>query len=79
MTHFFAYKQILFTLVPFGELVGEHSFETLSKIYTGYGDNGPKQGNIMHEGMSERMRSAFPRLDYLKSCHIVDRLVQREK
>jgi len=64
--------------VPFGELVGEDSFETLSKIYTGYGEKGPKQGDLMREGMTDVLRTEFPLLDYVKSCHIVDRQVQKE-
>lgn len=64
--------------VPFGELVGDHSFDTLSKIYTGYGENGPKQGVLMKEGMSDSLRSKFPKLDYVKSCSIVDRQDQKE-
>ena len=64
--------------VPFGELVGKHSFQTLSKIYTGYGDDGPKQGTILNEGMSDQLRGKFPKLDYVKSCRIVDRQVQEE-
>jgi hypothetical protein len=59
--------------------VGKHSFETLGKIYTGYGENGPTQGQLIAEGMDEHMRTAFHRLDYLKSCHIADRRMQPEK
>ena len=58
--------------------MGAHSFETLDKIYTGYGDNGPKQGDLIKEGMSERLRAKFKKLDFVKSCHIVDREVQEE-
>jgi hypothetical protein len=47
-------------------------------IYTGYGDNGPKQGVLIKEGMSERVRAEFKKLDFVKSCHIVDREVQDE-
>jgi hypothetical protein len=64
--------------VPWGELVGKHSFETLAKISTTYGDHGPKQGMLVRQGMTESMRSEFPELDYLKSCHIVDRRTQEE-
>ena len=64
--------------VPWGELVGAHSFETLDKIYTGYGDDGPPQGKLMKEGMSKRLQEEFPMLDYVTSCQIVDREVQAD-
>jgi hypothetical protein len=58
--------------------VGAHSFETLDKIYTGYDEKGPAQGVLIKEGMSERLRAEFKKLDFVKSCHIVDREVQDE-
>jgi cyclophilin family peptidyl-prolyl cis-trans isomerase len=64
--------------VPWGELVGTHSFETLDKIYTGYDEKGPQQGVLAKEGMSERVRAEFPDIDFVNSCHVVDREVQEE-
>lgn len=64
--------------VPWGELVGEHSFETLSKISTEYGDNGPSQGKLRRHGMTEEMRAEFSKMDYIKSCRVVDRTTQEE-
>ena len=29
--------------VPWGEVVGKESFQTLDGLFTGYGDNGPSQ------------------------------------
>lgn len=58
--------------VPWGELVGSHSFETLSKIYTGYGEKGPPQGKLMTQGMTDDMKREFPDLDYITSCTVVD-------
>lgn len=58
--------------------MGTHSFETLDTIYTGYDENGPKQGDLIKEGMSERMKAEFKNLDFVKSCYIVDREVQNE-
>ena len=58
--------------VPWGELVGAHSFETLSKIYTGYGEHGPSQGLLRREGASPGVAKDFPLLDYITSCQVVD-------
>jgi peptidyl-prolyl cis-trans isomerase A (cyclophilin A) len=58
--------------VPWGELVGDHSFETLSKIYTGYGEKGPRQGRLWKEDYLELVEKDFPHLDLINSCHIVD-------
>jgi len=55
-----------------GELVGETSFETLSKIYTGYGEDGPQQGNLHKYGMNETMKEQFPKIDYINKCVVVD-------
>ena len=33
--------------VPWGEIVGKESFETIDKIYTGYGKRGPSQGKLI--------------------------------
>ena len=59
--------------VPWGELVGEHSFETLSKIYTGYGEDGPKQSMLWRDDYLEKVPQDFPDLDFINSCHIVDK------
>mmetsp|Transcript_9776 Transcript_9776/g.19863 ORF Transcript_9776/g.19863 Transcript_9776/m.19863 type:complete len:306 (+) Transcript_9776:137-1054(+) len=61
--------------VPWGELVGEHSFATLSKIYTGYGDHGPSQGRLRKEGASPEVAKEFTLLDYVLSCQVVDEAV----
>ncbi|KAL7575578.1 hypothetical protein ACA910_020151 [Epithemia clementina (nom. ined.)] len=58
--------------VPLGELVGESSFVTMSKFYTGYGNHGPSQGLLRREGNSERVQTQWPHLDYITSCSIVD-------
>ena len=58
--------------VPWGEIVHSESFETLSKIYTGYDENGPPQGLLGRKGMTKEMREQWPELDYINSCHLVD-------
>ena len=58
--------------VPWGELVGDTSFETLSNIYTGYGEDGPKQGMIRKNGMTEDMKLVFSKLDYINKCQLLD-------
>jgi cyclophilin family peptidyl-prolyl cis-trans isomerase len=58
--------------VPWGELVGRESFKTLSKIYTGYGDDGPPQGKLGNQGMTKEMKKEFPKLDYINTCMVVD-------
>lgn len=58
--------------VPWGEVVGEESFATLDKIYTGYDEKGPSQGRLMREGSSEAIAKDFPMLDYILSCEVVD-------
>jgi cyclophilin family peptidyl-prolyl cis-trans isomerase len=60
--------------VPWGELVGAHSFETLSKIYTGYGEKGPKQGQLHNAGALPKVLQEFPKLDWIQSCHVVDQV-----
>lgn len=58
--------------VPWGELVGRHSYDTLDKIYTGYGENGPDQNKLTQQGAHEYVHDQFPKLDWILSCHIVD-------
>lgn len=59
--------------VPFAELVGTHSYETLDSIYTGYGEHGPSQGLLWKENSSAEVREKFPELDYVTDCWIADR------
>jgi len=58
--------------VPWGEIVHPESFNTLKKIYTGYGEKGPPQGQLGKNGMTEEMKKEFPQLDYIKSCRLID-------
>jgi cyclophilin family peptidyl-prolyl cis-trans isomerase len=58
--------------VPWGELVGKESYDTLDKIYTGYGENGPSQARLSREGSSEGVRQEFPNLDYILGCNVID-------
>jgi cyclophilin family peptidyl-prolyl cis-trans isomerase len=58
--------------VPWGELVGGHSFQTLSKVYTGYGEKGPSQALLHKENALEQVTTQFPKLDSIISCHVVD-------
>jgi peptidyl-prolyl cis-trans isomerase A (cyclophilin A) len=58
--------------VPFGELVGEHSYDTLARIYTGYGEDGPSQESLMTDQGLVEARRDFPQLDWITSCHVVE-------
>ncbi|KAL7446300.1 hypothetical protein ACHAXM_010380 [Skeletonema potamos] len=58
--------------VPWGEVVGKESFDTLHRIYTGYGEKGPPQGRLSREGSSDSIQKDFPRLDYILGCKLVD-------
>ena len=62
--------------VPWGELVGKHSFDTLGKWYTGYGEDGPQQGDLWKKGVTKETRKKFPKLDYITGCSIVDQAIQ---
>lgn len=64
--------------VPWGELVGEESFKTLEKINTEYGENGPPQGRLGKEGVTEEIREQWPNLDYITSCQLVDEREQSD-
>lgn len=55
--------------VPWGQLIGAESFETLAKIYTGYGE-APSQGKIRNRGKSY-LEEEFPLLDYITECQLV--------
>ena len=64
--------------VPWGELVGAHSSESLDRIYTGYGEHGPTQGWLhRHDSSDPQLQQDFPLLDYVTSCQIVDREFQK--
>lgn len=60
--------------VPWGELVGRHSYETLDKIYTGYGEKGPSQGMLQREGAIERTEREFPEISWILGCWVVDEI-----
>ncbi|KAL7559392.1 hypothetical protein ACA910_008014 [Epithemia clementina (nom. ined.)] len=66
--------------VPWGELVGTHSFDTLDRIYTGYGEHGPKQGWLHnHDSSDPQLAQDFPLLDYITFCRVVDQYPPPEK
>jgi len=54
--------------IPFGQLVGQQSYESLDKIYTGYGEK-PSQGKIQNRGV-KYLETEFPLLDYITKCEI---------
>jgi peptidyl-prolyl cis-trans isomerase A (cyclophilin A) len=62
--------------VPWGELVGNHSFETLDRIYTGYGEHGPSQHLLWQDQSLSVVRTEFPLLDWIVSCHVVDETIE---
>lgn len=55
--------------VPWGQLIGNQSYVTLSKIYTGYGET-PSQGKIMNRGL-EYTEKEFPLMDYMFNCRVM--------
>lgn len=63
--------------VPWGEFIGEESFVTLDKIFTGYGDDGPSQRDLSKEGFSTNIQKQFPKLDYITSCVISDTIIPK--
>jgi len=65
--------------VPWGELVGAHSFKTLATFFTGYGEDGPPQALLIKEGASETVRAKWPLLDYITACEVLDQEIQVEK
>jgi hypothetical protein len=46
----------------------------LSKIYTGYGENGPNQGKLWNAGALPKVVEEFPLLDWIQSCHVIDKI-----
>jgi peptidyl-prolyl cis-trans isomerase A (cyclophilin A) len=62
--------------VPWGELVGNHSYETLDRIHTGYGENGPSQHLLWQDQSLPVVHKEFPLLDWIVSCHVVDEVVE---
>jgi cyclophilin family peptidyl-prolyl cis-trans isomerase len=62
--------------VPWGELVGQYSYDTTAQFYTGYGDKGPGQSKLKHGGMTDELRMQFPELDYITGCTVVDQQPQ---
>jgi peptidyl-prolyl cis-trans isomerase A (cyclophilin A) len=64
--------------VPWGELVGTHSYDTLEKIYTGYDEKGPSQGLLHKVNALEMVKEKYPLIDYVSSCHVEDRFVEEE-
>lgn len=64
--------------VPWGEIVGKHSFDTLAKIYTGYGEKGPGQGKLHKAGHVEWVKRDFPKLDFVTACQVMDEETQPE-
>jgi cyclophilin family peptidyl-prolyl cis-trans isomerase len=55
--------------VPFGQIYGESSFQSLDRIYTGYGEK-VSQGKIQNRGQ-EYLESNFPKLSYINVCNVV--------
>ena len=60
-----------FTQVPWGQLVGDESYETLHAIFTGYGEK-VSQGKIRNRGL-KYLKDEFPQLDYITSCEVIER------
>jgi peptidyl-prolyl cis-trans isomerase A (cyclophilin A) len=58
--------------VPWGELVGKHSFVTLNKIYKGYGDKGPSQRSLHLEDAIRRTEQEYPLISWVLGCQVVD-------
>jgi peptidyl-prolyl cis-trans isomerase A (cyclophilin A) len=58
--------------VPWGELVGKHSFTTLGNINFEYDELGPTQGYLINHGVTDEVKTKFPNMDYITSCEVVD-------
>lgn len=58
--------------VPMGELVGEHSFQTISRWYNGYGEKGPSQKLLKEEGVTKKVLTGWPMMDYIYRCRVTD-------
>lgn len=56
--------------VPWGQLVGQTSFDSLANVYTGYGEK-VSQGKIMNRG-NAYLEDEFPLLDYITECAVTD-------
>ena len=65
--------------VPWGELVGRHSYETLDRVYTGYGDNGPPQEVMVEPGALDVAENDYPELDWILGCSVVDEVDEDEE
>jgi len=55
-----------------------YGMEIVDEFYSGYGDvapfgTGPKQGELYARG-NEYAKESFPKLDYIKSCHIMQEI-----
>lgn len=57
--------------IPWGELVGTHSFDTAANFYAGYGEGPPQEWLWEADGI-EKVKRDFPLLDFINSCHVVD-------
>ena len=60
--------------VPLGELVGDESFSTIQKWYTGYREKGPGQALLRREGYSEHVQSQWPKMDLILQCQVIDEI-----
>ncbi|GKZ01541.1 hypothetical protein MPSEU_001104700 [Mayamaea pseudoterrestris] len=58
--------------VPWGELVGTHSFDTLDELYTGYGEHGPRQGMLHGDNAIRTTEVEFPKISWILGCKVVD-------
>ena len=54
--------------VPWGQVFGAASMQTLRNIYTGYGEK-VSQGKIMNRGKAY-LETEFPLLDYITACAV---------
>eukprot|EP01032_Pedospumella_encystans_P017081 gene17081-19472_t len=60
--------------VPFAQVYGYESYQTLGQIYTKYGES-PSQGKIMNQG-KDYLKREFPLLDYITQCSVMNENVQ---
>jgi peptidyl-prolyl cis-trans isomerase A (cyclophilin A) len=58
--------------VPWGELVGSESYESLEKITTRYGEGGPSQQKLHNIGMTDNLRREFGHISFITWCSVVD-------
>ena len=59
--------------VPFGQLIGQESYEHIKQFYTNYGEQ-VSQGKLQNRG--NKYLEEFPELDYIFNCNVIQEDVE---